>query len=83
VIIIANYLPLAREGFPDASSQDIYTSQTPVNYEKGDPRISKQNVNVRADRANKEDRICLWMKGEHRKRAKMKGKRRARGTEDG
>ena len=63
-------------------SQDIYTSQTPVNYEKADPRTLEQNANVRADRANKEHSICLWMKGEHRKRAKMEGKRCARGTQD-
>jgi len=40
--------------FRQVSNPDIYTGRTPVNYEKGDPRISKQNVNIRADRANKE-----------------------------
>ena len=52
------------------SSQDIYTSQTPINYEKGDPRMSKQNVNAQADRANNEHSKCSRKK-EHGKREKV------------
>jgi len=43
----------------------IYTSQTPVNYEKGDPRMSKQNVNARADQANNEHSKCSRKKEHH------------------
>jgi len=43
-----------REGkyFLFAENRPGYTHARPCNYEKGDPRISKLNVNVRADRAN-------------------------------
>ncbi len=63
------------------SSQDIYTSQTPVNYEKGDPRISKLNVNVRADRATLNTANVLGRRSMGRGR-KLKGKRTREETQD-
>ena len=37
--------------------------------------ISKLSVNVRAERTNEEHRTCVWVKGEHCKRERVKGER--------